>query len=297
MTLHIGPLSLKKLVTSVHRMLLPSVRHNVEFTTSCTTEGRDFVLGDEHRIKQVLTNVLTNAIKYTSKGSIHLSVGWQGDDVCFTCADTGPGIPKNDQKKLFQRFAKRGGAPGTGLGLAIAKHLVDLSNGSIRFESDPSVKAGTTCILTLPLVRCNPPLEVPETEEDATIISEPIRVFLIDDVKMNRLMLKKRILKGIAPSAVIMEAATGEEALDVLAKNEFDIVVVDQYMEAAGGALLGTDVVFAMRRMNVGSLIIGCSGNDLEDEFREAGADAVWKKPLPSNKQILEAWKNFLENR
>ena len=128
-------------------MLAPSVRPGVEFVKISETKGRDWVIGDSHRVQQVITNVVTNAIKYTVSGKIQLYMGWEGDKVKFECADTGPGIPKNQQEKLFQRFVQRGGAPGTGLGLAIAKHLVDLTGGSIRFDSDPAVKAGTTCVV------------------------------------------------------------------------------------------------------------------------------------------------------
>ena len=137
-------------------------------------------------------------------------IEWEGNKVKFECVDTGPGIPKNEQEKLFQRFVQRGGAPGTGLGLAIAKHLVDLTGGSIRFDSDPTVKAGTTCVVLMPLSLCEPPESV--VEENTALIQEPITFLVIDDIKMNRMMLKRRIMKSIAPNSVITEAATGEEA-------------------------------------------------------------------------------------
>ena len=292
MTLHTAPLSLRNLVSSVHRMLIPSVKKNVQFTFSCHTSNvNDWVLGDYHRIQQVLTNVVTNAIKYTTSGSIELTASWKDNNIRFECNDTGPGIPKGDQEKLFQRFTKRGGAPGTGLGLAIAKHLVDLSGGNIRFESDPSIRAGTSCVIVMPLPKCEPPEDNADSGLGMSVIQEPIRVLIVDDVKINRTMLKRRILKGVAPNAAIVEAATGEEALQICDKDQFEVIIVDQYMEEAGGAMLGTDVCFALRRMKVASLLIGCSGNDLEDDFKEAGADCVWKKPMPSNGDIIRLWK------
>lgn len=114
---------------------------------------------------------------------------------------------------------------------------------------------------------------------------------------MNRMMLKRRILKGIAPNAIIREAATGEEALEICGKEKFDVIVVDQYMEEAGGELVGTDVVFAMRRMRVTSVIIGCSGNDMGTQFFEAGADRVWQKPMPSNSKIIQDLRSSLNRR
>ena len=258
-------------------MLLPSVRPGVQFLKICKTKGKDWVLGDAHRIQQVMTNVVTNAIKYTVTGSITLEIGWEDEQVKFECVDTGPGIPKSEQEKLFQRFVQRGGAPGTGLGLAIAKHLVDLTGGSIRFDSDPAVRAGTTCVVLMSLPLCDPPDSV--VEESTALIEEPITFLIIDDIKMNRMMLKRRIMKGIAPNSVITESATGEEALEICGKDKFDVIVVDQYMEEAGGVMVGTDVVFAMRRMRIDSVIVGCSGNDMGTQFFEAGADWVWQKP------------------
>lgn len=295
MTLTRSPISLKKVLHNVHKMLLPSVRPGVKFLKVCNTKGKDWVLGDAHRIQQVMTNVVTNAIKYTVTGSITLVIGWEDDRVRFECIDTGPGIPKNEQEKLFQRFVQRGGAPGTGLGLAIAKHLVDLTGGSIRFDSDPTVKAGTNCVVLMKLPLCEAPEAV--IEESSALIEEPISFLIIDDIKMNRMMLKRRILKGVAPNATIAEAATGEDALEICGNTRFDVIVVDQYMEEAGGVMVGTDVVFAMRRMRIDSIVIGCSGNDMGTQFFEAGADWVWQKPMPSNGQIILDIRTSLNKR
>jgi CheY-like chemotaxis protein len=314
-----APISLKMVLSNVHKMLIPSVRPGVEFIRICETKGRDWVVGDSHRVQQVITNVVTNAIKYTVSGSITLYMGWEDDKVKFECVDTGPGIPKNQQEKLFQRFVQRGGAPGTGLGLAIAKHLVDLTGGSIRFDSDPAVKAGTTCVVHMKLPVCDEPNSI--VEESDGVIKEPISFLIIDDIKMNRMMLKRRIVKGIAPNAVVKEATTGESALEICGKQKFDVIVVDQYMEEAvskgflmhfsfdtafshivffslqGGVMVGTDAVFAMRRMRIDSVIIGCSGNDMGTQFSEAGADWVWQKPMPSNKKIIQEIRSLLNER
>lgn len=286
MTLNSAPISLKDIIDSVHKMLAPSARHGVEFVTECQVGDRNWVLGDSHRIQQVLTNVVTNAIKYTTVGSITLYIEWEGEYVRFECADTGPGIPVKEQKKLFERFVQRGGAPGTGLGLAIAKHLVDLMKGSICFHSDPTIKPGTSCVVLMPLKTANPP-ELVSCNDTVKTIEEPLSFLLIDDVAMNRSMLRRRIKRGIAPNAKITEASTGEEALVICGEQQFDVIVVDQYMEEAGGVMVGTDVVFAMRRMRIDSIIIGCSGNDMDDLFKEAGADWVWGKPMPSNETTV----------
>ena len=225
-------------------------------------------------------------------------MGWiDNGTLRFECEDTGPGIPKHDQEKLFQRFVQRGGEPGTGLGLAIAKHLVELIDGSIFFESDPSVKAGTNCVVILPLKPCDAPIGDPCEESSLDVLQDELKILIIDDIKMNRTMLRRRIMKGIAPNCVITEASTGEEALEICSKAKFDVIVVDQYMQEAGGMMLGTDVVHAMRQSKIESIIIGCSGNDIDELFLDAGADWVWKKPMPNNKTILSQLHGALREK
>jgi signal transduction histidine kinase/CheY-like chemotaxis protein len=314
MALHSEPLSLKQVLTDVHQMLYPAVKEGVAFDIVCHTNSPqgsgDWVLGDAHLLKQVLTNVITNAIKYTSQGSITLKLEWidnnnedQPQVLRFDCIDTGPGIPKKEQEKMFERFVQRGGAPGTGLGLAIAKHICQLMDGSIGFDSDPTIQPGTTCTVILPLTSCQEPSANFKMTPQPFLepIQEPISFLIIDDVKINRLMLKKRFQKVVAPNCTLTEASTGEEALKILEsmvkqEQRFDVIIVDQYMEDAGGVLIGTDVVVAMRRMKIDSLIIGSSGNDLATEFHQAGADLVWQKPIPSNPVIIQALRSKLSD-
>jgi len=288
-----APVSIRNILHNVHKMLTPSVRPGVNFRKLINVKGNSWVIGDAHRIEQVFTNVVSNAIKYTVSGHIQISIEWEGENLKFVCEDTGPGIPKSEQAKLFQRFVQRGGAPGTGLGLAIAKHIVDLTGGSIRFESDPTVKAGTTCIVLMALPICKAPDNI--AEKKVEMIQEPISVLVIDDIKMNRTMMKRRISKAIAPNATIKEAATGEDALLICGQEKFDVMIVDQFMEEAGGVMVGTDVVFAMRRMRIDSIIIGCSGNDIGTQFFDAGADMVWQKPMPTNDQIIQDLRSALD--
>lgn len=323
MRIRAKPLSLSNLLDNTHTMMKFSVRPGVKFSTvKHLPPSKTWVLGDEHRIQQVLTNVITNAIKYTLQGSITLSVYWKGDLVVLDCEDTGPGIPKSEQTRMFERFVQRGGAPGTGLGLNIAQQIVHIMEGTIGFESDPTVAPGTTCRIELPLVVCDDP-EVDEDERGIAaaktssidkdgkasscssppstkkvqqeVIEDSINILLIDDIKMNRTMLSRRIQKAIAPNATIVLAETAERALELCEDREFDVIICDQYMEEAGGVMVGTDAIIAMRRMDVTAYIIGCSGNDLDAEFYDAGADMVWGKPLPQNGEIIRQLRHGLE--
>jgi signal transduction histidine kinase len=405
LTLKRMPVNMESLVKSLHRMFLPNVRSGVKFVWRSDFASKDqrWIIGDSHRLQQIFTNIITNALKYTTHGSVTLSICWEQDyirssmerfgsragsmisstddtidmsmretsgrfsstdppahvrdyksfneedeDISdddhdsfdenpspsatldrksilkevtqghservldrrngpprlrFECADTGPGILKSHQEHLFKKFVQRGGAPGTGLGLAISKHLVELMGGEIYYESDPTIKPGSSCIVLLPLPLCDaPPGEDDDDEKTRRLaeanadelIQEPLSILIVDDIKMNRIMLKRRFEKGIAPQCQITEATNGETALKMCETESFDLIVMDQFMEDAGGLLLGTDTILALRRQGVKSMIIGCSGNDLDNDFLESGADRCWQKPLPANETIIRQLRRHI---
>ena len=301
MVLQEDEMCLQTLLNDVQKMQRPSMNPGVTLIVHCDTNGQNRVMGDEHRVLQVLTNVTSNAVKYTRTGSITLTARWiDGGDahslVQLECQDTGPGIPEEELHSIFNLFSRRGGAPGTGLGLAIAKRMVELMHGTIRFESDPALQPGTRCFVELPL---RPVLK--ETESELTkvtkpsMVEAPLHILLVDDLAMNRTLLQHRFEKCIAPHCTVRHAATGEEAIQLCEKLDFDVIVMDHYMEGAGGVMLGTDTIIALRRAGVTAVIIGCSGNTLDAQFRAAGADGVWKKPLPPNDEIIHQLRSFEE--
>ena len=114
---------------------------------------------------------------------------------------------------------------------------------------------------------------------------------------MNRTMLKRRFTSKIAPNCTIAEASNGEEALDICDGRRFDIIIMDQYMEEAGGVMLGTEVVQEMRRRNIDAIIIGSSGNEMNTQFLAVGADWTWQKPIPSNAEIIKGLRAALTTK
>ena len=136
-----------------------------------------------------------------------------------------------------------------------------------------------------------------EGANNLNFIYKAIPIMIMDDIKMNQSMLQQRIMKAIAPNDIITTAEMGEQALEICRKQHFDVFFCDQYMEAAGGVLVGTDVIIAMRRNKVESFIIGCSGNDLTEMFFGAGANIVRGKRMPTNGEIIEQWRKGLKAR
>jgi signal transduction histidine kinase len=152
---------LADIIATVVASARPSVRPGVELLTDTSDLGDPFVRGDRTRLRQVLLNVLGNAIKFTEAGSITLTARDAGGDVCIEVRDTGPGIPPADQARIFDTFfqsdAALGRTPGpregAGLGLAITRMLTELHGGSVQLRS--AAEEGTTVTIQLP--RSGPP--------------------------------------------------------------------------------------------------------------------------------------------
>ena len=208
------------------------------------------VLADRGRVLQVLSNLLGNAVKFTSPGgTITVGVRPREGELLFSVADTGTGIAGEDLARLFDRFwqaehHRRGGA---GLGLSIAKGLVEAHGGRIWAESEAG--RGSTFFFTLPLAPGTaPPLALPQPEippRDPLPAPEcpaaRVRVLLVDDHPATRRGLRE-LLTHTERFTVAGEAATGEEAVRLAAELAPDVVVMDLGMPGMGG-------IEAMRRI------------------------------------------------
>jgi CheY-like chemotaxis protein len=195
------------------------------------------VIGDAARLRQVLTNLLGNAAKFTEMGQVRLEVEpvagtGAAMQVRFAVIDTGPGIPPEQQDRLFQSFhqldSTRGRHGGTGLGLAISRQLIERMGGRIGVESEPG--RGSTFWFELPLV---PTREaVAETAAAATGPVRPLRVLVADDVATNRELLRALLRRG---GHEVRLAVNGVEAL-ALAQSELpDLVLMDVSMPELDG--------------------------------------------------------------
>jgi signal transduction histidine kinase len=152
--LRIGDVDLGALVIDVAKTQRPIVqKKGVEVRVRTDTPSPQ-VKGDEQRLRQVLTNIISNAAKFTEKGAIEISVAEQAGNVEVRVKDTGPGIAPEALPRLFREFVQLGSLKqrqhGTGLGLAICKRLVEAHGGTVRAESQ--VGQGSTFILTVPVV-------------------------------------------------------------------------------------------------------------------------------------------------
>jgi CheY-like chemotaxis protein len=199
--------------------------------------------GDSNRLRQILVNLLGNAIKFTSHGEVALSVhvdAEKGDErtLHFTVSDSGIGIPREKLDSIFQPFAQADNSTtrkfgGTGLGLTISKRLVELMGGEIWVESE--VGRGTQFHFTAALKVSDKPIEMVEVA--APEILEDVKVLVVDDNRTNRRILEGMLKRwGMKPTSV----ESGKDALERLscAKNEgqpYALVLTDMHMPEMDG--------------------------------------------------------------
>ena len=211
---------------------------NLELTYSMDCSLSSNVIGDITRLRQILVNLLNNAIKFTEKGEVVVSVSGQLQDnykclLNFSVKDTGLGIPLDRQKKLFQSFTQVDSSTtrkygGTGLGLAISKQLSELMGGTMWLESTGIPGEGTTFHFTI-LTELS---VEKEDQNDLSALSNK-KVLIVDDNKTNRdILIKQTFSLGMVPNGI----ASGPEAIELLEKGaSFDLAVLDYHMPEIDG--------------------------------------------------------------
>ena len=237
---------LRQIVEEVGELIASQAqRKGLELVYTIADDVPASVAGDPTRLRQVVTNLLGNAVKFTSQGEVVLSVSldrWESADralVRFEVRDTGIGIPASAQARLFQSFTQadgwtRRGFGGTGLGLAISRQLVHLMGGSIGVESEPGRGSlfWFTAVFGVPqAMACT----------EAPVVSLGDRkVLLVEDNATNRTILRRQ-LSGWGMSVVATDCGPRALALlrEAAASEPFDLAIVDLQMPDMDGIMLG----------------------------------------------------------
>lgn len=238
---------------------------------------------DGLRLRQVLNNLLNNAMKFTERGSVALRVSQAEGRLRFVVTDTGIGITAEQQQRLFQRFAQADDSrarsrQGTGLGLALSKQLVELMGGTLTLESTVGQGSVFTCLLPLQATT----LPVP-TQPTVSASIGRLRVLVVDDNAVNRLVAQRLLDKT---GCEVTVAADGPSALAAVAAQSFDIVLMDVHMPEMDGL----EVTRRIRASSHESTrIIGLSASaDREDveACRSAGMNDFLAKPLTQERLV-----------
>ena len=255
-----------------------------------------FVRGDEGKLRQVLVNLLGNAVKFTERGRItlHLSRG-ESDTWDFEISDTGIGIPADAQDAVFKPFQQGPGAHrngGTGLGLTIARRQVELMGGSLELRSVPS--AGSTFLFTIPLppgaARNMSAVEAVRRIERLAADSK-VRALVVDDIRENREVLST-MLTNIGCEVILAE--NGRQALEAVAASRPGIVFMDMRMPEIDGLEATRRIVSDYGEL--GLKVVATSASALEHQralYLRAGCDDFVAKPFRAER-IYAALRNLL---
>jgi len=255
----------------------------------------EWMMADALRLRQILANLLDNAIKFTEQGEVILCVRRSGDNIRFEVKDSGPGIAHHRQRDIFNRFEhadiqtqRRYG--GTGLGLAICEQLVRLHDGRIGVDSTPGQGA---CFWFEWRLR-SPLSPVLPGNEGAGGPDRPLRFLLVDDSPVN-LMVAHQVLHQAWPQAEISTASSGEEALEMLERQAVDLVFMDMLMPGLDGPQttrrLRLHPLAQIARIPVVALTASNSPQDLE-RCAAAGMNDILVKPMDKTvlREVVQRW-------
>ncbi len=299
------PCDLRRLVEEAATMFRArAAQHDIELCAQIGGSANQRILGDPVRIRQILHNLIGNAVKFTPKGriTVQLAVEPMPDDrvaVTLQVVDTGVGIAPADHERVFEEFEQvltAQGRPdlGTGLGLCISRRLARLMGGDITLESE--LGQGSTFTFALLALACESPVAPDPTAHGASPLVG-LRVLVVDDNVQNRMVAGRMLTRlGCRPTA----ADGGAMALALLEQQDFDLVLLDGQMPGMNG-----DEVTRRIRMprspvrNRRVPILGLTADvvaERVDAYVDAGMDAVLPKPFRMQR-LVEAIEGVLHSR
>lgn len=272
-----------------------AAQQNLELIYEIDPHIPPFITGDKHRLRQVLINLLGNALKFTHKGEILVSAEkvrreQEGMEIAFKVQDTGIGIPEDKISRLFKAFSQVDSSTsrkygGTGLGLAISERLVNLMGGKIGVESE--VDKGSTFYFTI-LTKEHTDVEIGQDSLLDLSFMEGKKVLLIDDNITNLKILKAHMEQW---KIMTVTASSGSRAIELLSAEIFDVVITDLQMPHMDGVEL-TKVIKA-KYPELPVILLSSRDDGDNSIYAELFSSVLFKpvKPLNLYKQIQQQFR------
>ncbi len=295
------PFDLTKTVNDVMQLLSVKAREkDLPLILQSATEVPKWVIGDGNRLRQILLNLVSNALKFTDRGSVTLQIQLeqlknQHAHLYFAVKDTGIGIAKEKLGKLFGKFNQVDASTsrkygGTGLGLFISRQLVELMGGTIGVEAQVNQGCTFWFRLTLPVSQPGLNASRPNLMSLPSITPKVVRVLLVEDNRTNQLVAKIMLNKL---GCQISIANHGQEAVEMSASQEYDLILMDLQMPVLDGYAATQQI--RQRLPDKQLPIIAMTADTLTDRFErclEAGMNDFLTKPVTqaSLSQMLEKW-------
>lgn len=276
-----APFSPERLINDyslIYKHQLKNSGKNIEFAVSTDANVGD-IWGDETRLKQVLTNLIDNSIKYTVKGEIEVGFYRHENTVLFFVKDTGIGIPQSKQDLIFERFRQVDESltrkyGGTGLGLSISKRLVNLMGGEIFVES--KIGKGSVFSFTIPYEPLKLKANVESDNKNAMETLLKKRLLIVEDDLVSREYLKEIFELS---ELEFEETDSGKKAVELIQNNDFDIVLMDIQLPD----LNGLEATKKIRKFNKEVVIIAQTAYAMDTDrikCMEAGCSDYISKPI-----------------
>ncbi|MCS3603482.1 two-component system aerobic respiration control sensor histidine kinase ArcB [Buttiauxella sp. BIGb0471] len=256
------------------------------------------VVTDGTRLRQILWNLISNAVKFTPKGGlVSVRVRYEEENTLrFEVQDSGIGIPQDEQDKIFAMYYQvkdsHGGKPatGTGIGLAVSRRLAKSMGGDITVSSKPGEGSLFTLTIQAPRVAD----EIEDTLDDDEMPLPALHVLLVEDIELN-VIVARSVLEKLGNSVDV--AMTGKEALEKFTPGEYDLVLLDIQLPDMTGLDISRQLTTRYAREDLPPLV-ALTANVLKDkkEYLDAGMDDVLSKPL-SVPALMAMIQKFWDNQ
>ena len=303
MDLHPVAFNPHELLTDIYNSFLPlaekkqlQLDFKEELPETLTLEG------DPFRIRQIVENLLSNALKFTAAGGITLQAEYHGNQFVFSVSDTGCGMTASEQERIFKEFTRLSSAQGQegfGLGLSITRKLVELLLGRIDIESAPG--KGSTFKVSMPLPSISPKPAPGSKEPAITLPKIHLRIAIIDDDRIQMHLTEAMLhnaaeeVKGFKVETVCCEQP--EELIEQLKNRTFDLVFTDIQMPAMNGFELLhhlRNLDFAQAQ-SIPVIAITARGDMNENDFQQKGFAGMLQKPF-NQSELKKVVKNALNH-
>jgi len=272
----VAPIDLSSLVVDAVDMLRPQARQaGLELVLEVEEGFPARVMGDADRLRQIVVNLVENALKYTDAGRVDVSLGFHEQRMELVVEDTGRGIEDSEQARIFDRFHRVDGSrtvAGAGLGLAITTELIARMGGQIEIESTPDIGTQFHVHLPLEVVRW----ERPASRTDRRRLIRSLRVLVVDDSADNR-QVTVALLQRVHHRVV--EADGGQAAIEAVRRGSFDVVLMDVHMPE----LDGLEAARRIRAEGIELPIVALTAHatvGVSEDCRAAGMDGFLTKPV-----------------
>jgi len=305
MDIHLEPVNLTTIIDELTQIFKVNFSEKeLEWQTEIVSDTPELLMLDEVRLRQMLLNLIGNAIKFTEHGYVRLAIAtaskpdnpsWR--DLIITVEDSGVGIPENQQRLIFEAFKQQDGQAsrkygGTGLGLAITQRLADIMGGTISVTSE--VGQGSIFKIVLNHV------EVPETSvtfasseptDERRIVFEPAAILIVDDIQYNRKLIKAYFGETLI---TVIEAENGHEAVRCARQDEPALILMDLRMPVMDGyeALRQIRQIGTMRATPILAITASAMKKE-QDKIIEEGFDGYLLKPV-NRKALFKKIAHFL---